>query len=143
MRREDLGLTEKRGVDSMQEVKANSQVPYESELDVVLARIPVRQRAQMETAIHAWADATTDNPDDFFASNWKTGPNWQPTPFQPLYETIGDAEQAGKTLGSLVRRVIIQRVSQRGERWYMYRNPEAGTDSCPRQFWGTFYWRHR
>jgi len=97
----------------------------------------------MVDAINAWADAITEDPSDFFASSWMPGSNWQGTPFQPLYETIGDAEQAGKTLGSLVRRVIVNRVRERGERWYMSKNPEAGTDACPRQFWGTFYWRHR
>jgi len=125
----------------VKEIRCNSDIPFEAELDSALSRIPPDQITAMEAQIDDWAHAITGDPNDFFASNWKTGPDWTGTPFQPLYETIGDVEEAGKRLGSLVRRVIIRRVCN-GEHWYMYRNPEAGTPECPRQFWGTFYWRH-
>jgi hypothetical protein len=126
----------------MQEITCHSRIPFEQELDAALSRIPQQEIGEMEARINVWADEITDDPNDFFASNWKTGSDWTGTPFQPLYEAIGDIEDAGKRLGSLVRRVIVRRVC-RGERWYMYRNPEAGTPECPRQFWGTFYWRHQ
>ena len=41
--------------------------------------------------------------------------------------------------GWLVRLVMIKVAEH--ESWVMYKNPEAGTQECPREFWGTFYWR--
>jgi hypothetical protein len=39
----------------------------------VLARIPHERVVELEHTIDAWAEAVTDDPDDFFSSSWNPG----------------------------------------------------------------------
>jgi hypothetical protein len=129
-----------------------SGLPAEAQHDLAEVRQFLRPQeiTSMESTIDAWADTVGDDQRDFFASNWTVGKDWSEVAegvFQPLYAACADAPQsllghsqyqrAGWMFGWLVRSVMIRRPDD----WVMYKNPEAGTDGVPRQFWGTFYWR--
>lgn len=111
------------------------------QLEAALARATPADVAAMEQKINEWADAIGNTQEDFFASNWTTGKDWNEVAdgaFQPLYPACNNNfEEAGWMLGWLIRRTMIHRPDD----WVMYKDPEAGTDDVPRQLWGTFYWR--
>lgn len=118
------------------------------DLDRVLSRLSRPQIQAMENQINLWADETGNTERDYIVSNWQTGSDWSVYAggvFEPLYEACEDyhadpVQYAGWMLGWLVRRVIIARPDE----WVMFKHPEAGTAECPRNMWGTDYWRaHR
>ena len=113
------------------------------ELNNIRARLDPEQWVAMSERVERWAAETGSESTDFFASNWKTGKDWEQVEdgiFHPLYLACSqDFERAGHMFGWLVRLVMITVAEH--ESWVMYKNPEAGTQECPREFWGTFYWR--
>jgi hypothetical protein len=138
-------LTDVEG-NEITELPPNAQ----RDLDEVCELLNAQEIRSMELGINGWADAVGDEDKDFFASNWTTGKDWSEVAdgvFQPLYGACESRPQsllnysqfqrAGWMFGWLVRAVMIGR----SDDWVMYKNPEAGTDEVPRQFWGTFYWR--
>ena len=113
------------------------------DLDAIAARMQPEQWEAMREKIRQWAHDTGHESTDFFASNWKTGSDWDRFEgglFQPLYFRCDENfERAGHMFGWLVRSVMIEVAGD--EDWMMYKNPEAGSPECPRELWGTFYWR--
>jgi hypothetical protein len=113
------------------------------DLAEVLRRVTPEDIAAMQRQMEEWADETGDERTDFFASNWKTGLDWEQVAggvFQPLFRACNeDFQRAGWMFGWLVRRMMIRRSET--EDWVMYKNPEAGSPELSRSFWGTFYWR--
>jgi len=109
------------------------------ELDVYLARIPLEQVQGMRDQINAEADRTGRSSNDYFASAWGKH-DWSEYVggvFDPLYQAIQDQGVAALNLGTL----IMREISERTDRWVFSHDPEAGTDACPRNMWGSFYWR--
>ena len=128
---------------------AGHRMPKERrlELEAILRRLTAEQSQAMVREIRKWTDECGDKDTDFFASNWKTGFDWNEFAggvFEPLYEVCDDGshansvEYAGWMFGWLVRLVLAEETE---EEWVYYKNPEAGTGECPRNMWGTFYFR--
>lgn len=109
------------------------------DLDIHLSRIPPEQVDAMRGLINGEADRTGYGPDDYFASSWGKH-DWYEYAggvFAPLYEAIMDDRVAALNLGTL----IMREMSRRDDGWVFSHDPEAGTDACPRDMWGSFYWR--
>jgi hypothetical protein len=123
--------------------KEVGSIPPRAERDLreIRHRLSPDELHAMEGTINHWADETGADRTDFFASNWKAPGDWSRIAngvFMPLYEACDEQfERSGWMLGWLIRSVMIER----GDEWYMYKNPEAGTPELRRDFWGTFYWR--
>ena len=113
------------------------------DLDDIEQRMEPEQWVAMHERIKRWAAETGPERTDFFASSWKASYDWEQVEdgiFQPLYLACSENfDRAGHMFGWLVRLVMIEVAEN--EPWVMYKNPEAGTPECPREFWGTFYWR--
>ena len=134
------------GMYDCRNLKDHVTMPQErqEELGHIAARMQQpEQWAAMREKIRQWAHDTGYERTDFFASNWKTGSDWyrfEDGLFVPLYLACDeDFKRAGHMFGWLVRSVMIE--VAKDEDWLMYKNPEAGSPECPREFWGTFYWR--
>ena len=131
--------------DLVKEREIPVTVPQErrEELGHIAARMQSEQWAAMRERIRQWANNIGHERTDFFASNWQTSRDWEQVEdgvFQPLYYACNENfEYAGHMYGWLVRCVMIE--IDENEDWVMYKNPEAGSPECPREFWGTFYWR--
>ena len=109
------------------------------DLDIYLARIPRQQVDAMREQINREADRTGYRSDDYFASSWGKH-DWSEYAggvFEPLYKAIGDERVAALNLSTL----IMREISARGDRWVFSHDAEAATDACPRDMWGSFYWR--
>jgi hypothetical protein len=109
------------------------------ELEVYLARIPTVQVQEMRRQINLEADRTGRSSNDYFASAWGKH-DWSEYAggvFEPLYQAIQDQRIAALNLGTL----IMREISERDDQWVFSHDPEAGTDACPRNMWGSFYWR--
>ena len=136
-------LCDFRDLAKEREIPVTMPQERQEELGHIAARMQPEQWEAMREKIRQWAHDTGYERTDFFASNWKTGADWDRFEgglFQPLYLACGeDFERAGHMFGWLVRTVMIEVAEN--EPWVMYKNPEAGSPECPREFWGTFYWR--
>ena len=119
----------------------------QEELGHIEARMQPEQWATMREKIQQWAADTGHERTDFFASNWKASGDWERVEggvFQPLYSACCEVrpdpdtafEYAGHMYGWLVRSVMIEVAET--EDWVMYKNPEAGSPECPREFWERF-----
>ena len=137
-----------RDLAKEREIPVTMPQERQEELGHIAARMQPEQWEAMREKIRQWAHDTGYERTDFFASNWKTGSDWdrfEGSLFQPLYSACCEIrpdnafEYAGHMFGWLVRSVMIEVAET--EDWVMYKNPEAGSPECPREFWGTFYWR--
>jgi hypothetical protein len=109
------------------------------QLEVYLARIPHEQVNEMREQINQEANRTGHGPDDYFASSWGKH-DWYEYAggvFAPLYEAIMDERVAALNLGTF----IMREMSDRPDAWVFSHDPDAGKAACPRDMWGSFYWR--
>jgi hypothetical protein len=109
------------------------------ELEVHLARVPPDQVREMRDQINLEANRTGRRPNDYFASSWGKN-DWYVYAggvFAPLYEAIGDERIAALNLGTL----IMKEMRDRDDGWVFSHDPDAGKPECPRDMWGSFYWR--
>jgi hypothetical protein len=108
-------------------------------LQTILDRIPSPEVEAMVRQIHREADSAGHKEGDYFASSWGKH-DWSEYAggvFAPLYDAILDERQAALMLGTF----IMREISGRGDEWVFSHDPDAGTDACPRNMWGSFYWR--
>ncbi len=112
-------------------------------LGMVLAHLTDKQRQAMVDKLNETLDEVGHTQNDFIYSGWTPGKNWEHTPFEPLYDACegmaaNQEEYAAFMFGWLFRQVVIER---KNDDWVMDKDPEAGTDAVPRNFWSTNYWQ--